>query len=142
MISQTWGMMMTTISDIYAAINPLPVMLSAKGKTRPEVHFEIEANASLTISLKWHKFGGGDWDNEYEWCRGDTFDEALAKAVKFIDELPSAEEARLHAFMGKLGSLIDAGRSEGIAVDYLNPLLDTMKRLSENVITYQPGGAA
>jgi hypothetical protein len=132
---------MTTIEDIYAAINPMPAQLSAKGKVRPEVNFEVEANAKITISLKWHKFGGGDWDNEYEWLRGDTFDEVLAKAVKFIDELPSAEQARLHAFMGKLGGLIDAGRSEGIAVDYLNPLMDTMKRLSENVITYQPAAS-
>jgi hypothetical protein len=28
---------MTTIADIYAAINPLPAMLSAKGKVKPEV---------------------------------------------------------------------------------------------------------
>jgi hypothetical protein len=40
--------------------------------------------------------------------------------------------------MGQLGKLIDAGKSGGIEVDYLNPLLDTMKRLSENVITYRP----
>jgi hypothetical protein len=132
---------MTTIEDIYAAINPMPAQLSAKGKVRPEVNFEIEANAQITICLKWHKFGGGDWDNEYEWLRGSTFDEALAKAVKFIDELPSAEQARLHAFMGKLCGLIDAGRSEGIAIDYLNPLMDTMRRLSENVITYQPAAS-
>jgi hypothetical protein len=130
--------MMTTISDIYSGINPLPARLSEKGKTKPEVTFEVEANAALTICLKWQKFGGRDWDNEYEWVRGDTFEEALGKAVKFIDELPTAEQARLHAFMSKLGSLIDAGKSEGIDLDYLNPLLDTMKRLSENVITYRP----
>lgn len=40
--------------------------------------------------------------------------------------------------MGQLGKLIDAGKTDGIAVDFMNPLLDTMKRLSENVITYRP----
>ena len=130
---------MTTIDEIYAAINPLPATLSQKGKVKPVVDFRVEANASLSISFKWQKFGSvTDWDNEYEWFSGSTFDEVLEKAVKFIDELPSAEQARLEAFMGKLGRLIDAGKTEGIAVDFLNPLLDTMKRLSENVITYQP----
>jgi hypothetical protein len=60
------------------------------------------------------------------------------EAVAFINELPSAEQAKLHNFMGKLGHMIDAAKDDGIEVDYLNPLLDTMKRLSENVITYQP----
>lgn len=130
---------MTTIDDIYAAINPLPAKLSAKGKVKPSVSFEMEANAGICICLKWQKFGTyREWDNEYEWCRADTFEEALAEAVKFIDGLPSAEQAKLQEFMGKLGGLIDAGRSEGIDVDYLNPLVDTMKRLSENVITYKP----
>jgi hypothetical protein len=40
--------------------------------------------------------------------------------------------------MGKLGTLIDFARDDGIKVDYLNPLVETMKRLSENVITHQP----
>jgi len=130
---------MTTISDIYAALNPLPAMLSEKGKVKPFVAFELEANAGICISMRWQKFGSSrDYDNEYEWCRGDTFDEALSKAVKFIGELPSAEQAKLQDFMGKLGRLIDIGKSEGIPVDFVNPLVKTMKRLSENVITYRP----
>lgn len=130
---------MTTIDEIYAAINPLPATLSKKGKENPVVRVEIEANANITIALRWKKYGSvSDWDMDYNHFFGDNFEQALAKAVAFIHELPPAEQARLHAFMDKLGKLIDVGKSEGIAVDYLNPLLDTMKRLSENVITYKP----
>lgn len=134
---------MTTIDEIYAALNPLPAKLSEKGKAKPFVSFELEANAGICIQLRWQKFGAHrDFDNEYEWCRGDTFDEVLAKAVKFISELPSAEQAKLQDFMGKLGRLIDIGRSEGIPVDFVNPLVKTMKQLSENVITYRPQAAS
>lgn len=130
---------MTTISDIYAGLNPLPAMLSAKGKVKPVVDFRIEANAGVNITLKWQKFGSSrDWDNEYEWVSGPSFEECLTEATARIAAMPSAEQARLQEFMGKLGELIDAGKDNGIAVDYLNPLLDTMKRLSENVITYRP----
>lgn len=130
---------MTTIEDIYAAINPLPAMLSEKGKARPSVEVTIEANAKLCIALKWKKpYCNNEWENEYEWFNGEDFSQALANAKSYIEDLPSAEQAKLNHFMGKLGNLIDAGKDEGIDVDYLNPLLDTMKRLAENAITYMP----
>lgn len=130
---------MTTISEIYAAINPMPAMLSAKGKVRPDVTFMIHANSRITIHMNWKKpFVFNEWEMDCECFSGETFEESLEKATAFIDELPSAEQAKLHHFMGKLGNLIDAGKDEGIEVDYLNPLMETMKRLSENVITYQP----
>ena len=133
---------MTTIDDIYAAINPLPAMLADKGKALPEVIVMVNANAHLSIYMNWRKpYSGNDWETEGEAFVGDTFKDAHAKAVAFINNLPSADDAKLHHFMGQLGKLIDSGKDEGIAVDYLNPLLDTMKRLSENVITYQPAAS-
>lgn len=85
------------------------------------------------------KYGAhSDWEKEYQHFFGDSFEQCVGKAEAFIMALPSAQQASLHAFMDKLGKLIDVGKSEGIAVDFLNPLLDTMKRLSENVLTYQP----
>lgn len=130
---------MTTTSDIYAAINPLPARLSAKGKVNPSVEFQIEANARMRIIIRWKKYGAvSDWESDYNVLSGESFDECMQKADELINALPSAEQARLEQFMNKLGKLIDIGKDEGISVDFLNPLLDTMKRLSENVITYKP----
>jgi hypothetical protein len=130
---------MTTIDEIYAAINPMPAMLTAKGKVKPEVSVNIEANARVSITMNWVKpYSPNEWDREYKYFSEEDFARSLADAIAFINGLPSAEQAKLHNFMGKLGKLIDDGKSDGIEVDYLNPLLDTMKRLSENVITYQP----
>jgi hypothetical protein len=135
-------MMMTTISDIYAAINPLPAMLTAKGKIKPEVSLSIEANAGFAISMNWDKrHAKYSYERDYKIFLGASFEEALVKATTFIKELPSADQAKLHEFMGALGKLIDSGKADGIAVDFMNPLLDTMKRLSENVITHQPARA-
>jgi hypothetical protein len=73
---------MTTINDIYAAINPLPAMLSAKGKVSPEVDVRIEANAGINISMNWRKpHSSNDWDKNYECFFGVDFDETLSKAV-------------------------------------------------------------
>src|SRR6185295_18427335 len=70
---------MTTIADIYADINPLPAMLSEKGKARPSVEFTIEANAKLCIALKWKKpYCNNEWEHEYEWFSGEDFDKILS----------------------------------------------------------------
>jgi hypothetical protein len=130
---------MTTVDDIYAAINPLPAMLSIKGKVNPVVELRIEANAGFCINVSWKKYGAhNEWEKDYHCFLGDSFEKTFDQALAFINGLPSAEQARLHGFMDKLGKLIDIGRTEGIAIDYLNPLLDSMKRLSENVIEYKP----
>jgi hypothetical protein len=134
---------MTTIDEIYAAINPMPAMLSAKGKVQPVSYLRIEANAGISLTLSWVKAGSyKEWDREYKCFCGDTSNEAIAEALSFINALPDAKTARLHDFMGQLGKVIDAGRDLGIDVDYLNPLTDTMKRLSENILTHQPAEAA
>lgn len=131
--------MITTIEEVYAAVNPMPAMLSAKGRVNPRITIEFEANARVVVWLRWQaerpKYRG---DEEIKGAYGYTADEAVAKALAMIKALPSLKEAKLHAFMADLGRLIDDGRSVGIDVEYLNPLTETMKRLSENIITYQP----
>lgn len=130
-----------TIEEIYATINPLPAKLSEKGKACPEVVVMINANAGLSIYMSWKKpYSGNDWERSGEVFSGSTFEACHAEAIAFVNGLPSAKEAKLHHFMGKLGNLIDVAKDDGIECDYLNPLLDTMKRLSENVITYKPKG--
>lgn len=130
---------MTTIEEIYAAINPMPAMLSAKGKVKPVTQIQIEANARISVHINWSKAGArNDWDKEYKCFIGDTAEEAICEALAFITALPDAKIAKLHDFMGQLGKVIDSGRELGIDVEYLNPLTETMKRLSENIITYQP----
>lgn len=127
------------ISAVYDAINPMPAMLSAKGKVKPTAQLRIEANAGIHAVFSWVKDGQSqDWDREYEVFVGGTVTEAVTKALSFINDLPDASTARLHKFMGQLGKLIDDGRDVGIDVDYLNPLVETMKRLSKNAITHQP----
>ena len=48
-----------------------------------------------------------------------------------------AEQAKLNDFMSALGKVIDLGNQHGIEADYLNPLVASMKKLSENIITDQ-----
>lgn len=135
---------MDAIEKIYTAINPLPAMLSATGRVEPRVTVEFEANRQrIYIWLVWKKEHNPSYSGEESrvLCAGDTFDQALQVALKKIKRLPSMKDENTHAFMRDLGKLIDQGRKIDIEVGYLNPLVDTMKRLSDNIITYQPDPA-
>jgi hypothetical protein len=128
-----------TIKDIQGAIDPMPAMLSVKGKSRPEARFEIRANEGSHLTLSWVKStAGNDWDRAYKVFMEGSVDTMAKDAVEFINSLPDAATTRLHDFMSQLGKVIDSGRDIGIEVDYLNPLTETMKRLSENILTHKP----
>jgi len=135
---------MNTIQDIYDAINPLPAMLSEKGKKKPRVTIEFEANARVYIFLRWEKEFNRSYHGEEEInvAAGDDVEAALKEAHAIIRDLPSAADTKLHHFMSQLGKVIDAGNELGIAVDFMNPLTETMKRISENVITFRHSEAA
>lgn len=133
--------MITTIEEMYAAINPLPAMLSAKGRAETRVQIEFEANTSrVHIWLMWKKEHNPSYSGDMvrKLCAADTAEEAVAKALEEIAALPSMMQENQHAFMRDLGRLIDNGRKIGIEVEYLNPLVESMKKLSENIITHQP----
>lgn len=131
---------MKTIDEIYAAINPIPAMLSAKGKAEPKVTIEFEANSGIVVWIRWRKEYKPQYHGELEsnCFIGEKAEDVITKTLSFVERMLSAEEAKLHDFMRDLGHLIDAGNKSGIKVDYLNPLTETMKRISENAITYHP----
>lgn len=138
-------MTITTIKAMYNAINPLPAMLSAKGRVNPSVKVEFEANTSrIYIWLAWEKQHNPEYHGQQYTvlCKGDTIDMALADAMVKLKKLPSAKDENTRAFMRDLGKLIDNGRKIGLEVEFMNPLVESMKRLSENIITHQPGGGS
>lgn len=121
-------------------VNDLAAAMQAKGMREPSAKLEIKSNEDHTVWLKWKKgidngrvFG----NEEREFIRADDAATAFDKAAAFIASQPDASQVRLQDFMSALGSVIDLGRQHGIVADYLNPLVASMKKLSENVITDQ-----
>lgn len=125
------------IQEIQKRVDAIRAGMTAKGLARAKAEFEIKSDAPSRLSLSWTEGTASEWDNTYEFVHGETAEEIFAKTDEFIAGLPSAEETKLHEFMGALGKVIDLGRDRGIDVEFVNPLVATMKRLSENVITDQ-----
>lgn len=119
-------------------VNDLVAAMLAKGMREPDAHIWLRANSEPTVYLKWVHGTGERWSdrNQSEFLDG-PLDVAFQKAADFIAARPDAETAKLNEFMSSLGRVIDLGRQHGIEADYLNPLVASMKKLSENVITDQ-----
>lgn len=120
-------------------VDDMAAAMVAKGMREPYAQLNIRADASPQFWLRWKS--GIDHnslldDDKYKFFDGDivaVFDNAAA----FIAKQPDADQAKLQDFMSALGRVIDIGRKHGIEADYLNPLVASMKQLSERVITHQ-----
>lgn len=121
-------------------MNDLSRAMLGKGLRNPTAQVMIEAHVAPLVYLHWD-------DEAYaygktEVIRDPSIEQAIEDAFALVRQLPTAEEAKRQQFMTSLAKVIDLGRENGIEVDFLNPLTETMKRISENAITYQPHLAA
>ncbi len=125
------------VEEIQQRIDAMPARMSAKGLKFPDARFALSANEAAFISLTWSRPKHGT-DDSYKIFRiNGTIADAVTEADGFIANLPTAEETKQREFMSALGGIIELGRENGIEVAYVNPLVETMKRLSENVLTHQ-----
>jgi hypothetical protein len=107
------------------------------GKLCSTPDFKIEAidqNAFIVVLWDCPEV---DFQSGINRIKGDTPDEVFAEAWVYINGLPSLAEQQLAEFQGDLANLIDKGRDFNIALDIVNPLIATSKKLAENAITKQ-----
>lgn len=100
----------------------------------------VYASADLTLSshnsaarvwLNWEK--ATRQDDGYK-CFSGTIEKALSDAEAHVASLPSSEEARMTAFMSALSEAVALGKKNDIDVEFVNPLLALMKKLSKNAL--------
>ena len=83
------------------------------------------------------------WDEEgmthgrTEVCRCNSMNEAITMAHYILNSIPTKEDRDKADFMRSLANAIDKGKSISIDVEFLNPLKETMQRISENALTHQ-----
>jgi len=122
---------------IQSRLNALSDAMLAKGLAKPDPQFTFKSHRTPLVFIQYAD-ARETYGTAYHVEQGDTPAEAFANAEAYIAAMPDAEQRKLHEFMGALGKVIDLGRENGIEVSFVNPLVETMKRLSENIITHQP----
>lgn len=128
--------------EIQKRLDALMTAMVAKGLKTPCAQFDAESGkVEFCIYLRWQdptRIGGSSFVTDpFKFVKGKNPEKIFEEAGAFIATLPSAEEAKLRQFMGALANVIDLGKSNGIEVEFMNPLAATMKKLSENILTDQ-----
>ena len=91
----------------------------------------VQASGKVSVSL-YREFGNGNYT--LGTILRDTFEEVLDAADAFVAAIPPINESRRREWIKDLGRHIDKGREIGIETEFLNPLAETMQRLSKNAI--------
>lgn len=123
-------------TEIQKRIDIMPAAMLAKGKRIPDAEFRLRANAGYDLVLQSAK-PGAHWADDWHYVKADTIEELLDAADLWIATLPTAEEQRMKEFMTALSDVIELGKKSGVEVEFVNPLVETMRRLSKNIITDQ-----
>lgn len=128
-------------SEIYTECLAIEQLMTSRGFMRPEVAFFVNF------------FGGKPYSLKVEMRTNESYESAISTYpdVQSEDEIPALfEKARLwvseqkdpktlrrEQFIASLGRVIDEGNSLGLEVEFMNPLVDSMRKLSENILEYK-----
>lgn len=116
--------------------------LSNRGMTSPDVEIRLNwtAYTEARIVMSYH----AQSSYKLQTFSAETIADlpaALDAAWTHVRDLPSAEELRRRDFLKSLSDLIAEGSELGLPVDFLNPLEESMRKLSENILEHRTGGA-
>lgn len=127
--------------DVQTRLDAVAKAMSGRTKTE-SVCLWLDANVTPRIYVRHNPKFTKEYRDEvsvsFQFGRdGSTVEAILDAADAWASSLPTRDEAERAAFMDKLGDIIEHGKRIGIEDGFVNPLLDMMKKLSENAITHQ-----
>lgn len=124
------------VSEIQARLDAMPTRMSAKGKIKPEASLVMQGNMPASVFVQWYDMPSDNWRDirsHHVPNKGDISD-MFDAADAFIAAMDDPEIARRNQFLRSLADTIELGRANGIELEIVNPLVEAMKRLSENAL--------
>lgn len=124
------------INEIQSAIDSISSNLAEKVKVH-NVYITIEAFGAPRLTISYNPKFSADW-NDY--CHQTFYGDImtmLADAAAWVQAQPTRAEMERNAYLARLADAVEYGRKIGIDDALVNPLVEAMKRLSENIITKQ-----
>ena len=124
------------INEVQSALDSISATLAEKVRVR-NVYLTVEAFSSPHLVISYNPKFSDDWtDVVYQTFHGEVRT-ALADAAAWVQAQPTRAEMERNAYLTRLADAVEYGRKIGIDDALVNPLVEAMKRLSENIITKQ-----
>lgn len=137
---------MTNLIEINEGLAQVVEAMLEKGFVQPEADLTLRGNADGFVILKWRIVTGKEtWDytldthvihlgsdSSHDW--GTSYGSWLSASLEWVAIQPSKAERERKEFMESVGAVIESGKRIGIEVEYTNPLVELMKKLSKNAL--------
>jgi len=122
---------LTTIYELQTILDGFCHALIARDFTLPEAEVWIKAGGAFSGNISYRA------NDEYQQKFHYDYDlqELLETMSNYIHGLPSPQQVLKENFLQSLSDLIAKGKDIGLEINYINPLLETMKHLSENILS-------
>lgn len=123
-------------TEIQQSIDSIAGNLADKVKVN-DVYFTAACYQGPRLAISYNPKFSSDWlDEVRQTFHGDPLT-ILTDADEWVRAQPTKAERERDAYLSRLADAIEFGRKIGIDDALVNPLVEAMKRLSENIITKQ-----
>ena len=128
-----------SLSEMQDRIAALDAALIEKNYSFPECGLTIEGSGPVNIWIKTGRHG--EADRVFDGIEGDDLEGAFESAGRFVDRLEDMADHKKKQAVKQFGRAVDGLRDAGIEAKFVDPLSDTLKAMSENLLTHQPEAA-
>lgn len=128
------------LKEIQTRITGLNDALIDKDYTVPDCDLTILGSGDVSVWVKCGHYGKDG--RVFEGLEGATIGAALEAADKFIADLESMSDYKKKEAVKSFGRAVDGLRAAGIEAKFVDPLSDTLKAMSENLLVHQPETSA
>lgn len=129
-----------TPANLFDRCLELEKHILSRGFMRPEVAFFVNFFSGRPYCLKVEMRTSESYDSAISFFPDveseHDINELFLEARKWIAKQKDPKTIRREQFIATLGRVIDEGHAIGFDVEFMNPLVESMKRLSENVLEY------
>lgn len=123
-------------TEIQQSIDSIAGNLADKVKVN-DVYLTVTCYQGPRLVISYNPKFSSDWlDEVRQTFHGDPLT-ILTDAAEWVQAQPTKAERERDAYLMRLADAIEFGRKIGIDDALVNPLVEAMKRLSENIITKQ-----
>lgn len=135
---------MHTLQSIVSELTSMEHALTERGYLNADADLNLHWSHGSPLRLSLDYWANGESSHWNETRRTET-DEALSELIaaawEHIRELRSPEELEREAFLLEFGRTLDKARDLGLPVEFLNPLEESMRKLSENILPAPKAGS-
>lgn len=126
--------MSMNLKAIQERITALNEALIEKNYRLPDCDLTITGSGDASI---WIKVGHhGDADCIFESIEGGELESVFEAADRYIDRLEDMADHKKEQAVKQFGRAVDGLRDAGVDAKFVDPLSDTLKAMSENLLTY------